>query len=147
VALHLQLFDEEIIQMNIGFIYCLTNRHMPGICKIGRTDRSPTQRLKELSSSTSAPVEFDIEFYVEVDNSTLMERRIHQAFDYARVNPCREFFSCAPAEAYYWLQCNADIYTDFVDGDVIFETNKLTNAAIAGKGITVAMMTDSEVDF
>jgi hypothetical protein len=133
--------------MNIGFIYCLTNQRMPGICKIGRTDRSPTQRLKELSSSTAAPVEFDIEFYVEVDNSVLLERRIHQAFDYARVNPVREFFSCSPAEAYYWLQCNAESYTEYVDGDVIFESNKLINAEIAAKGITTALMTDSEVDF
>jgi hypothetical protein len=133
--------------MNIGFIYCLTNQYMPGICKIGRTDRSPTQRLKELSSSTSTPVEFDIQFYAEVDNSILLERQIHQAFDYARVNPGREFFSCTPAEAYYWMQCNADIYTEFVDGDVIFEANKLTNAVIAAKGITVALMADNEVDF
>lgn len=133
--------------MNIGFIYCFTNRFMPGICKIGKTDRSPSQRLKELSSATAAPAEFDIQFYCEVDNALMVERQIHQAFSQLRVNPCREFFSCTPAEAFYWMQCNTDMYTSFVDGDVIFESNKLIDAVLTAKGITNALLENSEVDF
>jgi len=110
--------------MTIGFIYCLTNHYMPGICKIGRTDRAPSQRCKELSDSTSAPWPFDIQFYVEVDNSIAMERDIHEALSNFRINDCREFFSCAPVVAYEWLQCNADIYTEYLDGDVIFSLRK-----------------------
>ncbi|MBD1554682.1 GIY-YIG nuclease family protein [Pseudomonas typographi] len=119
--------------MTYGFIYCLTNQYMPGICKIGRTDRAPSQRCHELSGSTSAPWDFDIQFYVEVDDSLRVERAIHVAFDQQRINPCREFFSCAPADAYEWLRCNADITTEYLDGDVIHEIHKRDEAVIAKK--------------
>lgn len=117
--------------MNIGFIYCLKNECMPGICKIGKTDRAPSQRCKELSDSTSAPVPFDIQFYVEVQNPLMVERQIHIALDSVRVNQSREFFSCTPAEAYYWLQCNTDIFTEYLDGDVVLEVQQMTDAAVA----------------
>ncbi|WP_137137356.1 GIY-YIG nuclease family protein [Pseudomonas asiatica] len=42
--------------MNYGFIYCLGNQAMPGIYKIGMTERAPSQRCLELSNSTSAPL-------------------------------------------------------------------------------------------
>lgn len=118
--------------MNIGFIYCLTNHYMPGICKIGRTERSPSQRCKELSDSTSAPSQFDIQFYVEVDNSLMVERAIHAAFDQQRINERREFFSCQPVDAYEWLRRNADIYTDYLDGDVIFALQKPSSPVVTG---------------
>lgn len=122
--------------MNIGFVYCFTNHYMPGICKIGRTDRSPSQRCKELSDSTSAPWTFDIMFYVEVDDSLRVERQIHAAFDEQRFNSGREFFSCKPHEAYDWLRRNVDILTDYVDGDVLFEIHQLDKAAHALAALT-----------
>lgn len=132
--------------MNIGFIYCFTNRYMPGICKLGMTDRAPSQRLKELSAATAVPDEFDIEFYLEVDNALRVEREMHLAFSHARVNSQREFFRCAPAEVYYWTQCNLEAFTEFVGGDVLFESSKLIDAAIAANG-GVLIVADSEVNF
>lgn len=114
--------------MNIGFIYCLTNQFMPGICKIGRTDRSPSQRCKELSSSTSAPVEFDIEFYVEVDDSIRLERAIHSGLSAYRVNPGREFFQCLPGLAFHWLQCNADLLTYCINSNIWEQQEELQKA-------------------
>lgn len=119
--------------MSYGFIYCLTNRYMPGICKIGFTDRSPSQRCKELSASTSAPEWFTIEFYVEVEGAAQIEREIHAAFHEVRINSGREFFSCTPAEAYHWLMCNAEFATSYMDGDCIFELNKLIAANEAAR--------------
>lgn len=119
--------------MNYGFIYCLTNRWMPGICKIGFTDRSPSQRCKELSASTSVPEWFNIEFYVEVEGAQAVERQIHAALDSVRVNEGREFFSCAPAEAYHWLMQNVDFATSFLDGDCSFELRKLLDAFVAAR--------------
>ncbi|WP_163086807.1 GIY-YIG nuclease family protein, partial [Acinetobacter baumannii] len=46
--------------MNYGFIYCLENRSFPGIYKVGMTERSPSTRCDELSSSTSIPHPFEI---------------------------------------------------------------------------------------
>lgn len=114
--------------MSYGFIYCLTNRYMPGICKIGFTDRSPSQRCKELSASTSVPEWFSVEFYAEVDGAAQVEKQMHAAFTGVRVSSSREFFSCAPAEAFHRLMCNADFATSYVDGDCAFELDKLIAA-------------------
>ncbi|MFC0666761.1 GIY-YIG nuclease family protein [Azotobacter chroococcum] len=82
--------------MNYGFIYCIGNEYMPGIYKIGMTERSPMQRCCELSSSTSAPYPFDILFYVEVENPRQVERELHEAYYPARVSENREFFKMDP---------------------------------------------------
>ncbi|WP_312831954.1 GIY-YIG nuclease family protein [Pseudomonas lactis] len=111
--------------MSIGFVYCLTNSSMPGICKIGRTDRSPSQRCKELSASTSAPTEFHIEFYAEVEDSALLERDIHAAFSKFRVNESREFFTCSPGLAFHWLQCNAELLTYCLNTDIWAQQDQL----------------------
>lgn len=110
--------------MTYGFIYCFENRCLPGIYKIGKTDRSPTQRCWELSSSTSIPEPFDILFYVEVENALMVERQIHSAFDDVRVSHNREFFRVRPLDAYEWLRCNADIYTEYLDTYLKFELSK-----------------------
>lgn len=104
--------------MNYGFIYCLGNRAMPGIYKVGKTDRSPSQRCFELSNSTSAPAPFDILFYVEVDNALSTERELHRAMDEHRVSDNREFFKCDPVIVYDWLRCNCDIETEWLDGEM-----------------------------
>lgn len=78
--------------MNYGFIYCLGNQAMPGIYKIGMTERAPSQRCLELSNSTSAPLPFDLLFYGEVANPQAVEREIHDYFSLQRVNDSREFF-------------------------------------------------------
>ena len=77
--------------MNYGFIYCLSNPSMPGIYKVGKTDRAPSQRCFELSNSTSVPEPFFILFYVEVDNALQTERELHRDLDDFRVSPNREF--------------------------------------------------------
>lgn len=78
--------------MTYGFIYCLGNEAMPGIYKIGMTERAPSQRCEELSSSTSAPLPFDLLFYGEVEDPLRVERQIHSEFYLERVNDYREFF-------------------------------------------------------
>ncbi|NWC11973.1 GIY-YIG nuclease family protein [Pseudomonas agarici] len=78
--------------MNYGFIYCLASEAMPGIYKIGMTERAPSQRCFELSSSTSAPLAFKILCYGEVDNALSVEREIHGHFSSQRINASREFF-------------------------------------------------------
>lgn len=105
----------------IGFVYCMTNFYMPGICKIGMTDRAPSQRRAELSASTSVPWDFDIMFYVEVEDAFSVERAAHAAFADVRVNDGREFFKCSPAQVYQWILSNSDIITDFVDGALLYQ--------------------------
>ncbi|MBH4398806.1 GIY-YIG nuclease family protein [Pseudomonas aeruginosa] len=78
--------------MNYGFIYCLGNQAMPGIYKIGMTERAPTQRCIELSNATAAPLPFELLFYGEVEDPREVERKIHEQFDLERLSCSREFF-------------------------------------------------------
>jgi hypothetical protein len=78
--------------MNYGFIYCMANDSMPGLYKIGQTERPPSYRRDELSRSTSAPTAFEILMYVETEQPREVERLVHDRLNEYRVNEGREFF-------------------------------------------------------
>ncbi len=40
---------------NYGYVYCLKNKYMPNICKIGYTYKNSHDRSKELSRYTNCP--------------------------------------------------------------------------------------------
>lgn len=77
-------------------IYILTNEAMPGYVKIGKTNTSLEQRVRELSSSTSIPMPFTVFYACTVHDAGFVEHQLHDAFDDSRVNPRREFFSIDP---------------------------------------------------
>ena len=76
-----------------GWIYCLSNRCMPGILKIGQTKGDPLNRADQLYT-TGVPVPFTVEISVLTDNHEKKERIIHSLLEknHSRVNPKREFF-------------------------------------------------------
>lgn len=74
-----------------GFIYVLSNPSLPSL-KIGQTKADPSERVKELTSSTSIPTPFVIEYYAYVEDYAKKEREIHEYLDEFRVNKKREFF-------------------------------------------------------
>ena len=79
---------------NIGIVYVLSNRVMPGLVKIGMTTRCEIDsRLKELYT-TGVPVPFDVEYACEVDacDCAKIEKALHKAFEPQRINANREFF-------------------------------------------------------
>lgn len=80
----------------IEIIYILTNEAMPGYVKVGKTNTSLEQRVKELSGSTSIPLPFTVFYACTVRNAAFVERQLHDAFDDNRVNPRREFFNIDP---------------------------------------------------
>ena len=47
-----------------GYIYCFSNPSMPGILKIGMTERTPKKRLNEANASDTwrPPTKYNIEF-------------------------------------------------------------------------------------
>src|SRR5574344_962788 len=82
--------------INYGIVYVLTNPAMPGLVKIGMTNReSVDARLKELFN-TSVPVPFECEYACKVDDCKKVEAALHYAFDPERINPQREFFKTDP---------------------------------------------------
>lgn len=46
----------------IGYIYIMSNKFMPGLVKVGKTDRSPDERAEELSRPEGVPGKFKIEY-------------------------------------------------------------------------------------
>lgn len=86
-----------------GIIYILTNDAMPGYIKIGRTDKTVEQRMKQLDK-TGVPLPFRCHFAVRVDNYEENEAYAHRIFAGSRVRSNREFFRVAPEDAVALLE-------------------------------------------
>jgi len=81
-----------------NIIYILVNESMPDLVKIGRTNRSIEQRIKELDN-TSVPLPFQCFYAAEVINAALVESRVHKIFSDKRLRGNREFFRVDPDQA------------------------------------------------
>jgi hypothetical protein len=86
------------------FIYILENESLPGIVKIGRTEREVAERVKELSSATGVPTEFTVFRKYVVEDSITAERKIHERLAEFRVSDNREFFKLSADEAASFLE-------------------------------------------
>jgi T5orf172 domain len=86
--------------MTYGYVYVLTNRAMPGVVKIGRTERDPADRARELRT-TGVPSPFELVHSSLVDDCEGVERQIHLLLAKRGVRhlPDREFFEISSAEA------------------------------------------------
>lgn len=82
-----------------GYIYILSNPCMPGVVKIGRTERDPKERISELSSATGVPAPFVLEYSAFVLDLEMAEKELHLVFNDARVNDNREFFHLSVEQA------------------------------------------------
>ena len=80
--------------MSVGYVYCLSNPSMPGLLKIGYTERAMEERLQEANSSGTwgPPTDYVIEIAKFVSEPNHMEQLIHKILEKDRVNPRREFF-------------------------------------------------------
>jgi hypothetical protein len=77
-----------------GFIYILSNESMPGLLKVGLTENSVRQRIRELSGSTGVPTEFKVERFFEIDARCLLqvEQTIHRDLKDSGFHHQKEFF-------------------------------------------------------
>jgi len=89
------LLEYDAIQ---GFIYVLTNEHMPNLVKIGMSRRPVEERVKELSANTGVPSPFEIQAYYPSTDPEAHEASVHQRLEQFRV-PAREFFKCDVRQA------------------------------------------------
>lgn len=84
---------------NYGIVYVLTNSAMPGLVKIGMTNRENVDaRMKELFN-TSVPVPFECEYACKVSSCETVEKALHLAFHPYRIHAQREFFKINPEQA------------------------------------------------
>jgi|WetSurMetagenome_2_1015567.scaffolds.fasta_scaffold13091_2 hypothetical protein len=84
--------------MSVGYIYILSNPAMPGLLKIGFTNRDVKERVGELTAATGVPKPFEIEYYCLTGDVEEIEGIVHRHFTSKRVSG-REFFLVAPFEA------------------------------------------------
>ena len=100
--------------MTDGYLYCFSNQSMPGILKVGMTERTPEIRLNEANSSDTwrPPTPYKIEFAKKVlnpkDKETILHKLLSQYTE--RINPKREFFRISPEEV--------KTFFDLIDGDL-----------------------------
>lgn len=81
----------------IGYIYILTNEHMPHLVKIGRTLRDPEARALEISSATGVPTPYRVFWAALVDDHERVELFLHRKLVKYRVG--KEFFQLQAEEA------------------------------------------------
>jgi hypothetical protein len=83
---------------NFESVYVLTNKEMPGICKIGYTSKNDiNERTKQLYT-TGVPHPFDVYCILKVKDGRRYENTIHEIFSENRVRPDREFFRIHPEQ-------------------------------------------------
>jgi predicted nucleic acid-binding Zn-ribbon protein len=94
----------------MGYVYILTNETFRygllrrKLIKIGKTNRDPNNRAKELSSSTGVPTPFKVEHSLPSDQPDELEREIHRRLDAYRSNKDREFFKYSVEKAIKLLE-------------------------------------------
>lgn len=86
--------------MKQGYLYVLSNESMPGLVKIGRTERQPETRAHELRT-TGVPQPFRLEIAIHVHDSVAAEAQVHRLLSErgTRTSGDREFFCLSVAEA------------------------------------------------
>ena len=62
-----------------GYIYILENKNQPGICKIGYTDRTPQERVKEINGATGVIVPWYVSNAFPCKSPLAIERLVHNA--------------------------------------------------------------------
>lgn len=89
---------ERTSDTKAGYVYVLSNEAMPGIVKIGMTQRHPDTRLREINAATGV-LPFRIEAVIESRNARWTEKAVHEKLVGRRVNERREFFKVDVGEA------------------------------------------------
>lgn len=94
-----------------GYIYVLVNSSLPGLVKVGKTTRLPSDRADELSGSTGVPTPFIIAFEQLFENCHTAERYIHAALADrgTRLSANREFFTAKPVDVIKIIMATPDL--------------------------------------
>lgn len=104
--------------MTDGYIYCFSNPSMPGILKVGMTERTPDIRLSEANASDTwrPPTPYKLEFAKKISNPFQKEKTLHTLLEQYtdRINPRREFFRVSSEEVHKFFE--------LMDGEIWAET-------------------------
>jgi hypothetical protein len=129
------------------FIYVLENSSMPGLVKIGRTERSVSERVSELSSHTGVPTGFVVIKEYAVTNSVEAERIIHDRLSDYRVADNREFFKMEAEDATDIIESMLETATSKTRRDFEREDELVARAIpiVAAEGMARARMLEERL--
>jgi hypothetical protein len=80
-------------------VYLLTNPAMPGLVKIGKTDKEGMAARMKALYTTGVPVPFDCVYACVVENNEAVEHALHEKFADSRLNPRWGFFATTAKDA------------------------------------------------
>jgi hypothetical protein len=80
-------------EFTTGHIYVLQNTSVPGVFKIGFTERSVADRVNEINSATGVISPWQIRDFWFTQNPYLVEQEIHRRLEEYRVEDNREGFA------------------------------------------------------
>jgi hypothetical protein len=115
-------------------VYVLINEAMEGLVKIGHTHTSLEQRIRQLDT-TGVPLPFQCFHAAEVNDSVLVEGRLHRIFVDKRIRKNREFFRVDPNQVREAIQLAElrDVTPRFDVVDDAEDIQAMRNAAVAGE--------------
>lgn len=87
--------NQENFMSQPGYIYVLYNSSANGVVKIGKTQRNPDERARELSSATGVPTPFIVVYQAYFNDCDKAEMFVHTKLERYRVANNREFFQVA----------------------------------------------------
>ena len=130
------------------FIYVLENPFMPGLVKIGRTERSVSERASELSSHTGVPTGFTVAGEWAVADSAEAERTIHERLSDWRVSESREFFKIETEDALAIIESMLGVARPVVQRDYEREDELIARAIpiVARHGMAWPRLLEEQLD-
>lgn len=84
-------------------VYILTNPSMPGLIKIGSTEKVAHERAEELYT-TGVPTPFEVVYSIPSEYPKSLEDILHKKFKQYRINKDREFFRYSADKVIEWLK-------------------------------------------
>ncbi len=87
-----------------GWVYIVTNKAMPGIVKVGYTERHPNERVREFNR-TGVPYGYVVEYAIQVAEPYQLEQDAHCTLSSCRAG--KEWFKCTVAHATSVIQMHA----------------------------------------
>jgi len=91
-------FDAKLA-LGEGWVYILGNKSLPGILKIGYTDRSPSERVREINGATGVIVPWFVVNAFQCKSPAIIERLVHVHLDNLRINKNKEGFAVSLTQA------------------------------------------------
>ena len=119
-----------------GWVYIMINPSMPGLVKVGKTQRDPEERARELSSATGVPTPFIVAYQARFADCTQAEAYVHSVLEQQglRVGEDREFFGAPTHVAVEMVFQATRIYGQMAGREGVGP--QLAEADACGPGIT-----------